>query len=400
MESTGKHLQDIVDQLIDNKRIFGSITCISNGGEDWSAASGNLTEQQPFFIGSVTKLFITTVILQLRSIHKIKLSDPIAYFIPSEYLKGLHKYKGKDGAKYLTVKHLLAQTSGLPDYFSQRPPSGSSLKQQLIKGNDQKWSFEEAIERAKKMPAKFKIGQKNKAYYSDTNFQLLGRLIEVIHKRPIAEVFKTSIFDVLDLQSTYLFQNNGTNAIPAKMYFKNQPLDIPEAMASFGPDGGIVSTAQELMTFLKAFFQGGLFPVENIEEIQQWNKIFFPLQYGIGITKFQLPWYMSPFQSAPVLIGHSGLSGAFAYYCPAKDAYLTGTVNQINHPDISFKLMLKLLGLLEGSTTKKKVSQQAYLIMKNYPTLLNVFLNGVLDYSVFIASVVILATVPSKRLVT
>ncbi|HRF78260.1 MAG TPA: hypothetical protein PLJ00_15230 [Chitinophagales bacterium] len=40
---------------------------------------------------------------------------------------------------------------------------------------------------------------------------------------------------------------------------------------------------------------------------------------------------------------HSGLSGAFAFYCPEKDCYITGTVNQIHKPGSSFKLMVKLL---------------------------------------------------------
>ncbi len=38
----------------------------------------------------------------------------------------------------------------------------------------------------------------------------------------------------------------------------------------------------------------------------------------------------------------SGLSGAFAFYCPAKDLYLAGTVNQLSHPSASFRLMLRV----------------------------------------------------------
>jgi D-alanyl-D-alanine carboxypeptidase len=52
---------------------------------------------------------------------------------------------------------------------------------------------------------------------------------------------------------------------------------------------------------------------------------------------------LSPFQASPELIGHSGLSGAFSFYCPQKDTFLTGTVNQIADPSLSFRLMLKLL---------------------------------------------------------
>jgi hypothetical protein len=90
------------------------------------------------------------------------------------------------------------------------------------------------------------------------------------------------------------------------------------------------------------------FPKEDLDIIQkEWNAIFFPLQYGIGIMKFQLPRIFSPFKAMPVLIGHSGLSGSFSFYCPEKDVFLCGTINQIKKPSQSYKLMLKLLQNLE-----------------------------------------------------
>lgn len=345
MQLPAKDLQAILDKRVDRKKIFGVIACIDKEGDTWMGAAGDLNADQPYFIASITKLYITTIILQLREIQKIKLATPVAYYIPSELLKGLHVVKGEDQTKYLTIKHLLAQTSGIPDYFEGRLPSGSSLKDQILKGNDRKWSFEEAIDLAKTMPSKFKPGKKGKALYSDTNFQLLGRIIEVLLDRPIAEVLKTNIFEVLNLQNTYLYQNE-TDQVPAPMYYKEQKVHIPKAMTSFGSDGGIVSTAQESMVFLKAFFNGQLFPRECLGELMYWNKIFFPLEYGIGLARFKTPWFFSPFKPAPELIGHSGLSGAFAFYNPEKSTYLTGTINQINHPDIAYKMMLQLLGEL------------------------------------------------------
>ncbi|MBC8509379.1 MAG: serine hydrolase [Chloroflexi bacterium] len=131
------------------------------------------------------------------------------------------------------------------------------------------------------------------------------------------------------------------------MYFKENPLLIPLAMTSFGPDGGIVSTTEEMMVFIRAFFRGDLFPPDYFNEMKQWNKIFYPLEYGVGLARFKLPRLFSPFKPMPELLGHSGLSGAFAFYSPDKNVYLTGTVNQIHHPDISFKLMLQLINVLQ-----------------------------------------------------
>jgi D-alanyl-D-alanine carboxypeptidase len=85
-------------------------------------------------------------------------------------------------------------------------------------------------------------------------------------------------------------------------------------MASFGPDGGIVSTAGELMTFVRAFFEGGLFERATIGQLQDYRRIFFPLQYGVGFARFALPRVLG----GEELIGHSGLSGAFAFLAPGR----------------------------------------------------------------------------------
>jgi CubicO group peptidase (beta-lactamase class C family) len=122
-------------------------------------------------------------------------------------------------------------------------------------------------------------------------------------------------------------------------------------MTSFGADGGIVSTAAESMQLLRAFFGGKLFPAACLTEMQlNWNAIFYPLKYGTGLAKFQLPAVFTMFRKYPALIGHSGLSGAFAYYVPDKDIWLTGTVNQVSHPDISYKLMVQILAELMKKT--------------------------------------------------
>jgi CubicO group peptidase (beta-lactamase class C family) len=113
-------------------------------------------------------------------------------------------------------------------------------------------------------------------------------------------------------------------------------------MTSFGSDGGIVSTSAEMLIFIEGFFKGDLFPSEYINEMQVWNRIFFPMRSGIGLHLFKLPWFFNPTGAVPSFIGHSGLSGALAYFSPKNNIYVAGTVNQIAHPDISFKTMIKL----------------------------------------------------------
>jgi CubicO group peptidase (beta-lactamase class C family) len=114
-------------------------------------------------------------------------------------------------------------------------------------------------------------------------------------------------------------------------------------MASFKADGGIVSTSSELMEFLVAFMEGDLFPVEYLAEMKTWNRIFYPLQYGVGVSRFKLGKFATMGKDIPELIGHSGLSGTVAFYSPEKNLFIVGTVNQIHKPSTSYKVLVKVL---------------------------------------------------------
>ena len=347
ISQTQASLQRTITNVVDNKKVFGVSASVEKGDGSlvFIGSAGNLGDESQYFIASTTKLYITAVIMILRKQGKLSLDDRIAKYVDNQVLQNLLVFKGVDYTSEITVRQLLAHTSGLPDYFEQKKESGKSLLDELVAGKDQAWSFEQVIGEVRKMTPRFNPGKQGKALYSDTNYQILGRIIETITGRKIAAVLLDYVFEPLGLKRTYLYENNKDTA-PANMYFKKNPLQIPLAMTSFSPDGGIVSTSSELMIFTKAFFKGELFPIEYLSEMKQWNKIFFPLEYGVGVARFKLPRMFSPFKATPELLGHSGLSGAFAFYSPEKEVFLTGTVNQISNPDLSYKFMLQLLNYL------------------------------------------------------
>lgn len=339
--ATDNSFQTVLDKAVDNKKVFGASFAIKKDTMVWKGASGNLSIDQAYFIASTTKLFTTAIILKLKAENKLSLDDKINKYIDKSILKGLHIYKGKDYSEELTIKHLLSHTSGLPDYFQGKEKSGKSLENEITEGKDQYWTFEEAIERTKKMTPLFAPGTKGKANYSDANFQLLGKIIESITHKSYAENCKEFIIQPLGLTKTYLYQDS-TDKTPKTLYYKSNELNVPKAMTSFGADGGMVSTSTDMLIFIEAFFTGKIFPREYINELQEWNKIFFPMKSGIGIHLFKLPWIFNPTGAVPYFIGHSGLSGALAYYSPKENIFVVGTVNQVAHPDISFKTMIKL----------------------------------------------------------
>jgi D-alanyl-D-alanine carboxypeptidase len=338
--------QTIINKTIDNKSVFGTILTVEKGNESWTGSAGNLTNEQPYFIASTTKLYITALILKLKADGKLLLDDKISKYLTQEIMHKLHIYKGVNYSDTLTISNLLAHTSGLPDYFEDKGADGKSLLQKLQEGADQSWTFEQAVEMSKKMPPEFAPNTKGKAHYSDTNFQLLGKIIENIYGKTIAEVMQEVIFQPLGLKQTYMYAD-AADKTPAVMYFKNKPLDICKAMTSFGADGGIVSTSEETMVFLKAFFNGTFFPKTYLPELYKWNSVMFPLEYGVGIMKFQLPSIFTLFRKMPAFIGHSGLSGAFAYYIPEKDVFLAGTVNQIHNPGTSYKMLIQIVNSIK-----------------------------------------------------
>ena len=346
MNDRQEKVQLILDKAIDNKKVFGASFCIKKKGELYFAASGNMQESSQFFIASTTKLFTSAVVLNLRSKGLLTLEDNISKYLESSILEGLHIYKNNDYSYKITIKNLLAHTSGLPDYFQGKDDKGQSLEVSLLEREDRAWGFEESIQMSKRLNSLFPPGKNGKANYSDTNFQILGKIIESITKKSLMENYQELIIGPLELSKTYLY-NDISDKRPIDMYYKNKVLHIPKAMTSFAPDGGIVSTTKDMIQFIESFFKGKFFPESYIPELKVWNPIFFPMQSGIGIHRFKLPWIFNPFGVVPELIGHSGLSGALAYCNLEKDLFITGTVNQIAYPETSFKLAIKLIQSLK-----------------------------------------------------
>jgi D-alanyl-D-alanine carboxypeptidase len=302
-------------------------------GFEWHEARGNLKPDSLYFVASTTKLYITCLCLILEAEDRLGLDEKVCKLLSTEDAEGLDPD--------ITVRHLLSHTSGLPDYFQSASSGRAAPLRDLQRNQDFSWSYSDALQMA--LSQKKAIAQPGKrAFYSDTNYQILGRILENLDSCLLEDIIERRICAPLSLQSTYLF-TDPKDTRPASIYYKQNQMQIPKAMASFRADGGIVSTAQDSLRFTRAFFEGTLFPKERLTHLYQWRRIFFPFDYGIGLMRFELPWFFSPFRRYPALIGHSGLSGAFAFYCPDREIYLAGTVNQLDAPSFSFRLMLEAL---------------------------------------------------------
>ncbi|MCC5937684.1 MAG: serine hydrolase [Lunatimonas sp.] len=318
--------------MVDQKRIFSVAMKVERGDGSilWSGSAGDMRVEDPYFIASVTKMYITVIMMKLIEDGKVSLDDKISRHLPDSFCDGLHIFKGVDYSRQLTIRHLISNTSGIPDYFFHKQENGRTAADELLEGKDEAWPLDRTISLVKKLESNFIPGKK--AAYSDSNYQLLGKVIEEVTGLPLSEVLKACIFDPLNLKHTYLYEDP-KDTRPVPFYYGTKKLWLPTYMASIGPEGGIVSTIEEVMVFVKGFFSGVFFPTSRIASMKQWKTIFPPpglFLFGVGLEKLWIPWIFSPIKYPGEILGFWGQTGSFAFYNPKTDLYFCGTTNQID----------------------------------------------------------------------
>lgn len=312
--------------LVDNRKKFGLSFCISSGDGSftWCGASGVLDTNSSYPVASITKMFTGALILHLRSQGLIDIDEKITRYLDNSATDSIHRYRNRDYSGQLTVRQLLSHTSGLPDYFTEKNAAGESFET-IRKQRDMVYSFDDVIQQTKLLNAHFAPGTKGKAYYSDANYQLLGKIIESVTKMKLADAYNFYIFKPLQLTHSYL-ETNDDPLSPVAFYHGGIAQRRPGFVSSEFSTGGIVSTSEDMMVFLRAYFGGKLFPSEYFSEMKHWNAIqFFPVNYGMNLMRIKMPG-----MPCGELIGHSGSTGTVAYYVPEMDLYITGATLQLD----------------------------------------------------------------------
>ncbi len=278
----------------------GILAKTSEGGKTWGYAVGvaDLNTKKPmktdfcFRIGSVTKTFTATVVLQLAGENRLNLDDSIEKWLP-----GVIQGNGYD-AKQITVRQILNHTSGIAEYLRS--------KEADIMDTKRSYTAEELVKIGLSMPPDFSPGKGWS--YSNTGYVLLGILIEKVTGNSYAEEIENRIIEPLELSNTFLPGNS--SVIPgtkhARGYVQPEGASELKDVTYFNPSigssaGDMISTADDLNKFFSSLLGGKLLKEQQLKQMLTTvpTGIAEIGRYGLGIYENKLPNGVS-------IWGHSG----------------------------------------------------------------------------------------------
>jgi len=299
--------------------------------------SGNTSviPEQPYYIASVGKLFTSVLVSILCEKGKLSFDDKIVNFLDQELLKNLHVYKGQEYTDEIEIKHLLNHTSGLPDHFYP-------LLDNLLENPDFDITPKEVVKWTKQNLKPYGPPG-NKLNYSDTNYHLVGLIIESVVGSSFHEMLKEFIFEPLEMKHSSILHHSTFLEKPqypvADFYYKDTKLTDLKGYANIDyAGGGVVSTSEDLLKFMKALVNHQLIRNETFEKMGDWAKFQMGIAYGYGLMKLKRIPLVMPY----MFWGHSGATGSFMFYQPDLEAYLIGTFNDFKYETKGTRFMVRV----------------------------------------------------------
>ncbi|MCX4524446.1 MULTISPECIES: serine hydrolase [unclassified Streptomyces] len=280
--------------------MYGAYSSVRDGRAQWTGATGfaDVDTRRPtrpdmrHRVGSITKTFTATAVLQQSARGRIALDRPVG-----DYLPGL--VPGERGRK-ITVRMLLNHTSGIDDYIIEAFPSlRENSPQSLDDFRYRTLRPATLIGYGMNRPQLFEPG--TDWSYSNTNYLLLGELLREVTGEDPERVITRDVIREAGLRSTYFPGTDPVIRGPHSKMYENLRglLDPPRDYSDYnmtmaGTAGALVSTTQDLNTFYRALLQGDLLPAAQLREMRTTVPVKGPdgavaIRYGLGIYSMDTP---------------------------------------------------------------------------------------------------------------
>lgn len=307
---------------------------VKDGEVVTQAATGDITTSTRLPVGSVGKTMTSFAVLQLVDSGDVDLDKPITTYLPEFKPQGT-------GAADITVRQLLAHTSGLPN--PTLVPAAESLEQRVDQIAD--------IELASNPGTTFT--------YSNLNYQTLGRLVEVVSETQFSTYLKDNIFAPLDMgdTSSVVVARDVDEDTPGHVTLYGLALSLPEMDNIIAGAGGVMSTAEDMSKWLAMIQRGGT--TANGEELLPRELLHETFRPQAG-SEDGLGWERTK-EADPAQIGKSGSMTRYSAHeamVPSSgygvvvllDSYTT----TYSHP---FTIASGIIDLTEGKTPELGIPQ-------------------------------------------
>ena len=242
-------------ELIAKHKVPAAALGILSGGEIVDVAAGLLskktlvgaTPDSVFQIGSITKVWTTTLIMQLVDEGKLTLDTPVAQIIPD------FAVSDPQVSKQVTIRHLLTHTSGIDGDVFTDTGRGDDCLEKYVADMD-------TVAQNHPLGATFS--------YCNSGFSLAGRIIEVLTGKTWDAVLRERIIEPLGLTATVTLPEEAILHRAAVGHLGNpgedpQPARLWQLPRSAGPAGTITARVHDLLEFAKMHLAGGLAPDDS-----------------------------------------------------------------------------------------------------------------------------------------
>lgn len=244
--------QAIADYFTQSPNLPGAIISVTDGQRTATVASGTdevdgapMHHTQSYEIGSQTKMMTGLVVLELAKEGLIDLDAPLASYLDPALTDGIAN------ADIATVRQALQMTTGIVNYTSAVRPDGTSQLSHIADNPDKEFGTAEILALLKGLPASAPVNQTYE--YSNTNYFYLSKVIEAVSGQSLGQVFHDRIFAPLGMEDSYLndFRAN-PDLVNGHFLIDGEIVDMSWVKAHTHGEGGVVSTAADMTTFLKA----------------------------------------------------------------------------------------------------------------------------------------------------